>query len=689
MMSTCVVQVTNISPVASAEQLTTLFSFLGDIDDFRVFPSDNSPIPVSTRVCYIKYHDPVSVGVAQHLTNVVFIDRGLIVVPFNEGKIPDEAKAVSLLVPSGTPGLIPGAGLLPVPTSNPLASITTVDAVVSSVGAVVGSVPLTTLGALQAGLDPALTALGINSQPPAMGNVDPSKIEEIRRTIYVGNLNSQTTTADQLLEFFSQVGEVKFVRMAGDETQPTRFAFVEFAEQSSVLRALAFNGAMFGDRPLKINHSNNAIVKPPEMTPQAAAKELEEVMKRVREAQSFISAVIEPAAEKETDEKDRRSRSYSRSRKRRSRSSSKQRGSRSRSQHRSPSRHKDRHDSKSPHTKRSRSKDRHQSKSCSPSREKTTENDSKAKEENKDGDGDSGKKKEKKSSTPPGRNSSSKKSRSSSREKYRKKSRSLSRKRSKSPRRRSRSPRRRSRSPRRRSRSLRRRSRSLRRRSRSPRRRSRSLRRRSRSPRRRSRSPRRRSRSPRRRSRSPRRRSRSPKRRSRSPRRRARTPKRKLSKSPSPKRNKKEKRKDKDRGHSKDRAENRENSSGQSQDKNKRDHSTSKKKKDKEKDGKIKLDKTDIKVEGECNNEEGHINDTSKDNKENTEASSEVLVNVKENGDHNIIHQNTEEEVKSEKSENIPVVSADEENGEKQDTLASDLNDLQNKSASSAEVECP
>ena len=61
----------------------------------------------------------------------------------------------------------------------------------------------------------------------------------------------QTTTADQLLEFFKQVGEVKFVRMAGDETQPTRFAFVEFADQNSVPRALAFNGVMFGDRPLK------------------------------------------------------------------------------------------------------------------------------------------------------------------------------------------------------------------------------------------------------------------------------------------------------------------------------------------------------------------------------------------------------------------------------------------------------
>lgn len=61
----------------------------------------------------------------------------------------------------------------------------------------------------------------------------------------------QTTTADQLLEFFKQVGDVKFVRMAGDETQPTRFAFVEFVEQDSVARALTFNGVMFGDRPLK------------------------------------------------------------------------------------------------------------------------------------------------------------------------------------------------------------------------------------------------------------------------------------------------------------------------------------------------------------------------------------------------------------------------------------------------------
>lgn len=37
-------------------------------------------------MCYIKYRDPSSVGVAQHLTNTVFIDRALIVVPCAEGE---------------------------------------------------------------------------------------------------------------------------------------------------------------------------------------------------------------------------------------------------------------------------------------------------------------------------------------------------------------------------------------------------------------------------------------------------------------------------------------------------------------------------------------------------------------------------------------------------------------------------
>ncbi|KAL7376093.1 hypothetical protein ABVT39_000907 [Epinephelus coioides] len=345
---TAVVQVTNLSSAVSSEQMRTLFGFLGDIEELRLYPPDNAPLSFSSKVCYIKYRDPSSVGVAQHLTNTVFIDRALIVVPCAEGKIPEEAKALSLLAPAApVPSLIPGGGLLPIPTPAPLQNL---------------NLPI--VNRLSAALDPTAS---VHSQPPLMGNVDPSKVDEIRRTVYVGNLNSQTTTADQLLEFFKQVGDVKFVRMAGDETQPTRFAFVEFVEQESVARALTFNGVMFGDRPLKVNHSNNAIVKPPEMTPQAAAKELESVMKRVREAQSTIAAAIEPVdIKKRSSSRSRRSR-RSRSRSR-SRSHSRMHRKRSRSRHRPVPKlwpRNDSHNSRSSHRRRSRSRDRRHSRSRS------------------------------------------------------------------------------------------------------------------------------------------------------------------------------------------------------------------------------------------------------------------------------------------------------------------------------------
>ncbi|XP_058473168.1 splicing regulatory glutamine/lysine-rich protein 1 isoform X1 [Solea solea] len=337
---TAVVQVTNLSSAVSSEQMRTLFGFLGDIEELRLYPPDNAPLSFSSKVCYVKYREPSSVGVAQHLTNTVFIDRALIVVPCAEGKIPEEAKALSLLAPATpAPSVIPGGGLLPIPTPAPLQNLN-----------------LPVVNRTTATLDP--TASSASSQPPLMGNVDPSKIDEIRRTVYVGNLNSQTTNADQLLHFFKQVGEVKFVRMAGDETQPTRFAFVEFVEQESVARALTFNGVMFGDRPLKVNHSNNAIVKPPEMTPQAAAKELESVMKRVREAQCTIAAAIEPEVEAQPPSHTRTSKP----------SHSETHRKRSRSKHRSSQKSwqgSDSHSSRSSHRKRSRSRDKRHSRSHS------------------------------------------------------------------------------------------------------------------------------------------------------------------------------------------------------------------------------------------------------------------------------------------------------------------------------------
>ena len=44
--------------------------------------------------------------------------------------------------------------------------------------------------------DPRLTALGLPQYPALPGNTDPAKIEEIRRTVYVGNLDTAVSKVD-------------------------------------------------------------------------------------------------------------------------------------------------------------------------------------------------------------------------------------------------------------------------------------------------------------------------------------------------------------------------------------------------------------------------------------------------------------------------------------------------------------
>ncbi|PIK40797.1 putative splicing regulatory glutamine/lysine-rich protein 1-like [Apostichopus japonicus] len=333
MVNTRVAQVSNVSAAATMEQLRTLFGFLGKIEDIRLFPKEDSVLPVTVRICFVRFQDPTSVGMAQHLSNTVFLDKALNVTPFPDGVIPEESRALQMVAASagGLVSMISNAGtsLLPTPPQ-PL------------LGHLPGTISGVAVSTTSAGvMDQTFAALGV-PQPPPLTNVDPTKVEEIRRTVYVGNLDSGTVTAEQLLSFFQKVGEVKYVRMAGDETQPTRFAFVEFTEQGSVAKALTYNSVMFAGRPLKINHSNNAIVKPPGKTQEAIQKELAETMKQVRDAQALIQAAIDPeikaAADKNCTEglvgdNEKKKRSKSRSPARRK--------SRSRSRRRSRSRSKD------------------------------------------------------------------------------------------------------------------------------------------------------------------------------------------------------------------------------------------------------------------------------------------------------------------------------------------------------------
>ncbi|XP_053709513.1 serine/arginine-rich splicing factor 11 isoform X2 [Synchiropus splendidus] len=313
---THVIQVTNVSPSTTSEQMRTLFGFLGNIQELKLFPPDDSPLPVTSRVCFVKFHESESVGVSQHLTNTVFVDRALIVVPFAEGVIPDESKAMSLLAPANAvAGMMPGGGLLPTP--NPLASI--------------GGAPFGGLGA------PNL------EQMAALGMPGP-------------NMNPQALSADFL----------KLMQSIDPKLNPL--------------------AAGLGLNPALKNDSSN--------------KEIEEAMKRVREAQSLISAAIEPGSKKD----DKRKRSRSRSRRRRTRSRSRH----SRSRRRSHSRPRRR--SKSPRRRRSHSHDR--------SRRRSRSRDRKKEEKSK-----------KRSKTPPKSYSSTRRSRSPARRHRRSRSASRSPKR--------------------------------------------------------------------------------------------------------------------------------------------------------------------------------------------------------------------------------------------------------------------
>ncbi|KAK2822489.1 hypothetical protein Q5P01_022554 [Channa striata] len=324
--TTKVVQVTNVSPSTTSDQMRTLFGFLGTIEELKLFPPDDSPMPVTSRVCFVKFQEPESVGVSQHLTNTVFVDRALIVVPFAEGSIPDEAKALSLLAPANAvAGILPGGGLLPTPSPIP---------------------------------NPALAA-----NPFAGATMD-----AMAAFGFPGpNMNPQA--ADQLLKLM---------------TDP------------------------------KLNPLAAGLNLNPGLKADASSKEIEEAMKRVREAQSLISAAIEPGSK---ESKKKHSRSRSRSRRRRSRSRSRYR--RSRSRRRSSSRNRKR--SKSPRRRRTHSRDRSR-RSSSRSRDRKKEESSR-----------------RRSKTPPKSYSTARRSRSASRR--RRRSRSSSRSPKKSPKRRtSRSP---------------------------------------------------------------------------------------------------------------------------------------------------------------------------------------------------------------------------------------------------------
>lgn len=114
--------------------------------------------------------------VALHLNNTVFLDRALIVLPIANcsGEIPSEADANLVRAPMNT-----AAGVLPRSANWPLD-------VISMVVGRPGEQVIQTL-------EPRLSSLSFPQYPPLPATTDGARIEEVRRTILVTNLDPKTT----------------------------------------------------------------------------------------------------------------------------------------------------------------------------------------------------------------------------------------------------------------------------------------------------------------------------------------------------------------------------------------------------------------------------------------------------------------------------------------------------------------
>lgn len=329
-----VLQVTNIAPQATRDQMLTLFSHIGRVEEIRLYPTvRDAAVYVQVRCCFLRFADPTSLAVAQHLNNTVFIDRAIILTPIGTDIVPDEHTGLIMAQAGGAKRDNGLGGEVKMPPN--------------VVNRVEGHHIVT--------YDPRLETMShLPPYPPLPAHTSNQDVETIRRTITLFGLDS-SVSAQQCMEVFSAAGEVKFFRFCTRENDAEKYALIEFTDQSSVIPALEMNDQQIGNTTIKVNHALTCISKPTNKSNEAAQREIEEAMTKVKEAQSLVSAAVDPLMGMLSGN-GRSSRSRSRSHSRRPRSRSRDRGRSHYSSRRSRSR--DRRRSRSRDRRRTRSKDR-------------------------------------------------------------------------------------------------------------------------------------------------------------------------------------------------------------------------------------------------------------------------------------------------------------------------------------------
>ena len=84
--------------------------------------------------------------------------------------------------------------------------------------------------------------------------------ERDSRSIFVGNVDYSTST-EELRNFFKECGAIERVTIPTDKftKHPKGYAYIEFTDASSVIKAESFNDKVFKSRKLKILPKRNNI----------------------------------------------------------------------------------------------------------------------------------------------------------------------------------------------------------------------------------------------------------------------------------------------------------------------------------------------------------------------------------------------------------------------------------------------
>lgn len=300
-MSTRVIQVTNVPTSVTREQFRALFSNLGRIDDIVIYPeSESKTSNVAAKVGYVKFTSSETAQAALNLTSTVYIDRPLLISlvkpssSSSSARIPDESSALKFC-----PSINNNIVLLP---NGPTWSHKVINRKVT--------VPAKDEKPAKIYIETKDTNLidrSLPEYPNLPGTTDPAKIDEIRRTVFVSNLDPRVSF-ENLCDFFSQIGEIKYIRMTKsiknieyenigksndikvkeglDFESDSVGAFIEFSEQPSVVKALCLNGFKFADRPMRVNHSTQTIQIPENKKQQISIDDLKKDKKSSDKAES-------------------------------------------------------------------------------------------------------------------------------------------------------------------------------------------------------------------------------------------------------------------------------------------------------------------------------------------------------------------------------------------------------------------